>query len=504
MKTVTKLAIGLASGLTLQVHAEVLTRDNGAPVGNNQHSTTAGPNGATLLQDVHLIQKLQRFARERIPERVVHARGTGAYGEFEVTRAIPELTSASLFAEKGKKTPVFVRFSTVIHGLHSPETLRDPRGFATKFYTDQGNWDLVGNNLPVFFIRDAIKFPDMVHSLKPSPVNNMQDPNRVFDFMSQDPASTHMLTQVYSDLGTPASYRKMDGFGVHAYKFVNPKGEVHYVKFNWRSQQGISSLDQDQVAKVQGQDFNHLTRDLYGAIEAGDAPKWDLAIQIIKPTQLNDFTYHPLDPTKIWEGVPEQKIGTMTLNRMPDNFFQETEQAAFAPANLVPGIEPSEDRLLQGRMFAYSDTQFYRLGANHQQLPVNRPLVAVISNNQDGAMNMGNTQSNVNYEPSSQAPKAVLEQARAVATPLQGTVQQLGIEKTDNFSQAGNFYRALDSKGKANLVRNLAADLGAVRDNAVKHKMLAHFYKADSDYGIALTRAVKGDEQRVKQIATQL
>lgn len=490
--------------LALNAQAEVLTRDNGAPVGDNQHSITAGPNGATLLQDVHQIQKLQRFARERIPERVVHARGTGAHGEFIVTNAIPELTSASLFASKGKKTPVFVRFSTVIHGLHSPETLRDPRGFATKFYTDQGNWDLVGNNLPIFFIRDSIKFPDMVHSLKPSPVDNLQDPNRVFDFMSQDPASTHMLTQVYSDLGTPASYRKMDGFGVHAYKFVNAKGEVHYVKFNWRSQQGVSSLDLDQVAKVQSQDFSHLTRDLYKSIGAGNYPKWDLAIQIIKPEQLNDFSYHPLDATKVWQGVPEKKIGTLTLNRMPDNFFQETEQSAFSPANLVPGIEPSEDRLLQGRLFAYSDTQYYRLGANLQQLPINRPLVKVVSNNQDGAMNIGNTSSNVNYEPSSQAPKDMLAQARAVATSLEGSVQQQGIEKTDNFSQAGNFYRALDTKGKANLVRNLATDLGVVRDNAVKHKMLAHFYKADHDYGLALTRAVNGDDQLVKQLAAQL
>ena len=233
-KAVVALAVLAHFAGSFAVQAQTLTKDNGAAVGDNQNSITAGPNGSTLLQDVHLIQKLQRFARERIPERVVHARGTGAHGEFVVTNAIPDLTIASLFAQSGKKTPVFVRFSTVIHGNHSPETLRDPRGFATKFYTDQGNWDLVGNNLPVFFIRDAIKFPDMVHSLKPSPIDNMQDPNRVFDFMSQDPASTHMLTQVYSDLGTPASYREMDGFGVHAYKFINAKGETTYVKFHWK------------------------------------------------------------------------------------------------------------------------------------------------------------------------------------------------------------------------------------------------------------------------------
>lgn len=502
MKQPTLIAIAVMASFSLS--AQTLTKDNGAAVGDNQNSLTAGPNGSVLLQDVHLIQKLQRFARERIPERVVHARGTGAHGEFVLTKAIPELTQASLFAEAGKKTPVFVRFSTVIHGNHSPETLRDPRGFATKFYTDQGNWDLVGNNLPVFFIRDAIKFPDMVHSLKPSPVDNLQDPNRVFDFMSNDPASTHMLTQVYSDLGTPASYREMDGFGVHAYKFINAKGEVRYVKFNWRSQQGIRSLDQAQVSKVQSMDFNHLTRDLYKEINAGNYPKWDLHIQILTPEQLDDFSFNPLDATKVWAGVPEVKVGTMTLNRMPGNFFQETEQAAFAPANLVPGIEPSEDRLLQGRIFSYSDTQLYRLGANHQQLPINRPLVDVVSNNQDGAMNYGQRTSNVNYEPSRLEPKASLPAARAATTELSGTVQQQMIAKTDNFSQAGDFYRGLSKQAQKNLVRNLAADLSAVRDRNTKHIMLSHFYKADADYGKALTKAVQGELTLVQQLASKL
>ena len=502
MKQPTFIALAVMASFSLS--AQTLTKDNGAAVGDNQNSITAGPNGSVLLQDVHLIQKLQRFARERIPERVVHARGTGAHGEFVLTKAIPELTQASLFAEAGKKTPVFVRFSTVIHGNHSPETLRDPRGFATKFYTDQGNWDLVGNNLPVFFIRDAIKFPDMVHSLKPSPVDNMQDPNRVFDFMSHDAASTHMLTQVYSDLGTPASYREMDGFGVHAYKFINAKGEVRYVKFNWRSQQGVRSLDLDQVSKVQSMDFNHLTRDLYKEINAGNYPKWDLHIQILTPEQLDDFSFNPLDATKVWAGVPEVKVGTMTLNRMPGNFFQETEQAAFAPANLVPGIEPSEDRLLQGRIFSYSDTQLYRLGANHQQLPINRPLVDVVSNNQDGAMNYGQQTSNVNYEPSRLEPKASLPAARAATTALSGTVQQQMIAKTDNFSQAGDFYRGLSKQAQKNLVRNLAADLSAVRDRNTKHIMLSHFYKADADYGKALTKAVQGELSLVQQLAAKL
>jgi len=343
-----------------------------SPVGDNQNSITAGSNGGVLLENVQLIQKLQRFARERIPERVVHPRGTGAHGVFVASTDFSDVTVAAPFADKGKETPVFVRFSSVIHSKGSPETIRDPRGFATKFYTDEGNWDLVGNNLPVFFIRDAIKFPDMVHSLKPSPVTNIQDANRVFDFFSNEPGATHMLTWVYSDYGTPASYRKMDGFGVHAYKMINDAGEVNYVKFHWKSLQGIDNLDADEVAKVQSGDFQHLTRDLYDSIAEEQYPQWDLYIKVMSPPDLNNFDYNPLDATKVWSNVAETKVGTMTLNRMPTNFFQETEQVAMAPANLIPGIEPSEDRLLQGRVFSYSDTQMYRLGANHQQLPINR------------------------------------------------------------------------------------------------------------------------------------
>ncbi|EXU39410.1 catalase family protein [Acinetobacter baumannii 24845_5] len=336
------------------VYAAPLTKDNGAPVGDNQNSTTAGANGATLLQDVQLIQKLQRFGRERIPERVVHARGTGVYGEFVSTKDLSDLTLASLF-KAGTKTPVFVRFSTVIHPKGSPETARDPHGFAVKFYTQQGNWDLVGNNLPVFFIRDAIKFPDFVHAMKPDPVTNVQDPNRIFDFLQSQPWSINMLTYVYSNLGTPESYRTLDGFGVHAFKLYNDKGEYKYVKFNWRSQQGVKGLNLEQLREVQGRDWSHLTNDMYKNIYAGNYPKWDLYIQVLDPKDLDKFDFNPLDATKIWpnELVPEFKVGTLTLNRMPKNFFQETEQSAFAPGNLIPGIEPSEDRLLQGRGFFF-------------------------------------------------------------------------------------------------------------------------------------------------------
>lgn len=431
------------------VYAAPLTKDNGAPVGDNQNSTTAGANGATLLQDVQLIQKLQRFGRERIPERVVHARGTGVYGEFVSTKDLSDLTLASLF-KAGTKTPVFVRFSTVIHPKGSPETARDPHGFAVKFYTQQGNWDLVGNNLPVFFIRDAIKFPDFVHAMKPDPVTNVQDPNRIFDFLQSQPWSINMLTYVYSNLGTPESYRTLDGFGVHAFKLYNDKGEYKYVKFNWRSQQGVKGLNLEQLREVQGRDWSHLTNDMYKNIYAGNYPKWDLYIQVLDPKDLDKFDFNPLDATKIWpnELVPEFKVGTLTLNRMPKNFFQETEQSAFAPGNLIPGIEPSEDRLLQGRVFSYSDTQLYRLGANYQQIPVNRPRVAVNNNNQEGFMNMGQTESHVNYEPSQIEPKPATEKARAVQTPLEGTVMQHAIQKQQPYKQAGDLYRSYSALEK--------------------------------------------------------
>ena len=498
------IAFAVISGLSSSfASAAPLTRDNGAPVGDNQNSQTAGPDGPVLLQDVQLIQKLQRFDRERIPERVVHARGTGAHGEFVVTGDISAYTKAQVFTP-GTKTPVFVRFSTVIHGNHSPETLRDPRGFATKFYTSEGNWDLVGNNLPVFFIRDAIKFPDMVHSLKPSPDTNIQDPNRFFDFFSHVPESTQMLTRLYTDLGIPRSYRFMDGNGVHAYKFVNAKNEVTYVKFHWDSRQGEKNLTTDEAAKIQAGDFNHASADLIAAIDKGEFPQWDLYVQLLKPEQLDSFDFNPLDATKIWPKVPEVKVGTMTLNRNPANIFQETEQAAFAPGNLVPGIEPSEDRLLQGRIFSYNDTQLYRVGANVFQLPINAPRAVVNNNNQDGASNSGARKGLVNYEPSRLDPKPQLEHARYSNLPLTGTTQQQRIAKTLNFRQAGEFYRSLSNAERSNLVKNLAGDLGKVTNAETRDTMLSHFYKADANFGTAVAKAIKVDVATIKSRAELL
>ena len=498
-------ALGLATVVAGSAGAQTLTRDNGSPVGDNQNSQTAGPRGPSLLQDSQLIEKLQRFDRERTPERVVHARGTGAFGEFVATGNVSDLTRADLFSTPGKKTPVFVRFSTVIHPKGSPETLRDPRGFATKFYTQEGNWDLAGIHLPIFFIRDAIKFPDMIHALKPSPVTNVQDPNRFFDFFSFVPESTNQLTRLYSDLGIPASYRKMDGHGVHAFKMVNQGGTVTYVKFHWKSLQGEKNLTRAEAARIQGEDFNNLTSDLYDAIRTGDLPKWDLYVQTMKPADLDKFAFDPLDATKIWPDLPETKLGTMTLNKVPDNFFETTESAAFAPSNLVPGIEPSEDKMLQGRLFSYADTQLHRLGANNKSLPINAPLVKVNNHNSDGVGNKGGRSGEVNYQPSREAGSAVEDpQYKYVETPLTGTTQQAAITKTDNFSQAGVYYRGLSKQQQDNLIGNLAADLGKVKSVEIKQIMLMHFYKADPIYGARITAAVKGDLADVQQRAQKM
>lgn len=471
-----------------------LTTNSGAPVGDNQNSKTIGSNGQVLLEDIHLIEKLAAFDRERIPERVVHARGAGAYGEFVAAADFSAYTKASLFALKGKTTPVFVRFSTVIHGNGSPETARDPRGFAVKFYTDQGNYDLVGNNLPVFFIRDAIKFPDMVHALKPSPIYNKQDPNRVFDFFSHIPEATHMLSRLYSDYGTPKSYREMNGAGVHAFKWVNAKGEVTYVKYTWKSMQGEHNFTAAQASEMQGKDFQHATVDLYENIEKGNFPSWGLYVQMLKASDFDKLDFTPTDPTKIWpEAVAQsQLVGKMTLNRVPDNFFEEVEQAAFSPGTLVPGIEPSEDKLLQGRLFSYFDTQRYRVGANFQQIPVNAPKVAVNSNNQDGAFSNRSKKSNVNYQPSASADNYAdnKQYDYSVSSFKNTSTVQQKITKPNDFQQAGDFYRGLSEQEKANLISNLSGDLKVVENKEVVKRMVGYFYFADADYGKRLAAAL--------------
>ncbi len=484
-----------------------LTTNTGAPVGDNQNSKTIGNNGQVLLEDIHLIEKLAAFDRERIPERVVHARGTGAYGEFVAAADFSDVTKASFLNKAGKVTPLFVRFSTVVHQKGSPETYRDPRGFAVKFYTDEGNYDLVGNNLPVFFIRDAIKFPDMVHAFKPSPVTNgASDPNRFFDFFSNVPEATHMLTWVFSDFGIPANFRQMDGSGVHAFKWVNSKGEVTYVKYTWKSQQGVKNLSQAEADKIQSTKIEHATSDLREAIDSKNFPKWDLYVQMLKREDFDKLDFNPVDVTKVWPEslVKPVKVGTMTLNRNPENFFQEVEQSAFSPGTLVPGIEPSEDKLLQGRLFSYFDTQRHRLTGNFQQLPVNAPKVAVTTYNQDSYMSTRKQSGDINYQPSTNKP-AVADNAKfrySKSTFANVETTQAKISKPNDFAQAGDLYRSFSKKDKDALIANLSGALKQVKNPVVTAKMVGYFYMADREYGSRLAKELNLSREEVEKVFT--
>ena len=384
-----------------------LTTNQGVPISDNQNSLTVGERGPALLQDVHFIEKMAHFDRERIPERVVHAKGAGAHGYFQVYKNMKPYTKAKFLQDTEKKTPVFVRFSTVTGGRGSADTVRDPRGFAVKFYTEEGNYDLVGNNLPVFFIRDAIKFPDMVHAFKGAPDSNIPSASSshdsFWDFVSLTPESTHMIIWLFSDRGTPKSYRMMEGFGVNTYKWVNSQGKAVYVKYHWKPKLGVQTLDRNEATKLSGEDPDYLTRDLRTAIANGQNAEFELFVQLMQIEDELKQDFDPLDPTKTWpeDKFPLMPVGKMVLNKNPDNFFVEVEQAAFCPASIVPGIEFSADKLLQGRTFSYGDTQRHRLGPNYLQIEVNRPTVEVNNSQRDGAMQMGKYSGPVNYEPAS-------------------------------------------------------------------------------------------------------
>ncbi len=500
-----KFSILALTLMAMSAGAQTLTTNTGTPVGDNQNSKTIGNNGQVLLEDIHLIEKLAAFDRERIPERVVHARGAGAFGEFVAAADFSDVTMADFLSQAGKRTPLFVRFSTVTHQQGSPETYRDPRGFAVKFYTEQGNYDLVGNNLPVFFIRDAIKFPDMVHAFKPSPVTNgASDANRVFDFFSNLPESTHMLTWLFSDYGIPANYRQMEGNGVHAYKWVNEKGEVTYVKYKWVPQQEVKNLTQAEANAIQANAIEHATLDLRKAIEAGNFPKWDLYVQLLKREDFDKLDFNPIDVTKIWpESVAKSvKVGTMTLNENPTNYFQQVEQAAFAPGTLVPGIEPSEDKLLQGRLFSYFDTQRHRLTGNFQQIPVNASKNKVTTYNADGYMSIREQKGDVNYQPSTNAPEVkedVKFKYSKSVFPAGTTTTQHVIDKENNFKQAGELYASFSKKDQDNLIANLSGALNSVNNKVIVHKMIAHFYQANKEYGTRLMKATNTSLSDVEQ-----
>ncbi|HEY0081437.1 MAG TPA: catalase [Pyrinomonadaceae bacterium] len=472
----------------------VLTNRQGHPVYDNQNTRTVGERGPTVLENYQFLEKITHFDRERIPERVVHARGAGAHGYFEAYGRIGDdpaskYTRAKLFQEKGKRTPVFVRFSTVIHGGHSPENLRDPRGFAVKFYTEDGNWDLVGNNLKIFFIRDPLKFPDVVHAFKPDPVTNRQDANRIFDFISLTPESMHMISWLFSPRGIPANYREQEGAGVNTYKMVNSEGEAVLVKYHWIPKQGVRSLTQKEADQIR--DFNHATEDLFEAIARGDFPEWELRVQVMADDYHEELDFDPLDDTKIWpeEQFPMLPVGRMVLDRNPANYFAEVEQVAFGTGVLVDGLDFSDDKMLQGRTFSYSDTQRYRVGTNYLQLPINRPQKHVATNQRDGQMAYhvdgveAGENPHVNYEPSSRGGLREAPRAGREHTPrAEGAVVRQKIGRTNDFKQAGERYRTMEDWERDELVQNLSDALKQCNPD-IQERMITLLTKCDENYG---------------------
>ncbi|AVX18122.1 catalase KatA [Bacillus velezensis] len=463
-----------------------LTTSWGAPVGDNQNSMTAGDRGPALIQDVHLLEKLAHFNRERVPERVVHAKGAGAHGYFEVTNDVTKYTKAAFLSEVGKRTPLFIRFSTVAGELGSSDTVRDPRGFAVKFYTEEGNYDIVGNNTPVFFIRDAIKFPDFIHTQKRDPRTHLKNPTAVWDFWSLSPESLHQVTILMSDRGIPATLRHMHGFGSHTFKWTNDKGEGVWIKYHFKTEQGVKNLDVNTAAKIAGENPDYHTEDLFNAIENGDFPAWKLYVQIMPLEDANTYRFDPFDVTKVWsqKDYPLIEVGRMVLNRNPENYFAEVEQATFSPGTLVPGVDVSPDKMLQGRLFAYHDAHRYRVGANHQALPINRSRNEVKNYQRDGQMRFDdNGGRSVYYEPNSfGGPKESPEDKQA-AYPISGFADSVSYNHHDHYTQAGDLYRLMSEEERARLVANIVSAMKPVEKEEIKLRQIGHFYKADPEYG---------------------
>ena len=487
--------------MTEKEHQEHLTTRQGHPVTDNQHQRTVGERGPATLENYHFLEKISHFDRERIPERVVHARGFVAHGTFEAYGTIGDepaskYTRARLFQQRGKQTPVVIRFSTVIGGRDSSEVARDPRGFAVKLKTEDGNWDLVGNNLPVFFIRDAIKFPDVIHALKPDPVTFRQEPNRIFDFMSLTPESMHMLTWLFSPRGIPKSYRHMDGFGVNTYRMVNAAGEAVLVKYHWKTQQGIESLTQEQANEIQATELGSASRDIFAAIEQGEYPQWELNAQIMSDDEHPELDFDPLDDTKLWpeDEFPLRPVGMMTLNQNVSNFFAENEQVAFGTGVLVDGLDFSDDKMLVGRTFSYSDTQRYRVGPNYLQLPVNAPVSRPATNQRDGQMayhvDEAGTNPHVNYEPNSTGGLVEAPEAGPPYEPeISGRLTRSTISRTNDYGQAGERYRTMPGWERDDLVLNLTDLLGQC-ERQIQERMVEHFSRCDGELGRRVAEGV--------------
>jgi catalase len=483
-----------------------LTTAFGIPVSDDQNSFTAGERGPVLMQDVHLLEKLAHFDRERIPERVVHAKGAGAGGYFEVTADFTKYTRAKFLSEVGKRTEVFARFSTVGGERGSADAARDPRGFAIKFYTEEGNYDLVGNNTPVFFIRDPLKFPDFIHTQKRNPANNCKDPDMYWDFLSLTPESIHQVTILFSDRGTPATHRNMNGYSSHTYKWYNEKDEYFWVKYHFKTDQGIKNLTRQEAEIMCAKDPDHATRDLYEAIERGDYPSWTVQMQIMTPEQAKDYHFDIFDVTKVWphSDYPPIEIGKMVLNRNPENYFAEVEQSAFNPGNLVPGIAASPDKMLQGRLFSYNDTHIHRLGPNYHLLPVNAPKNAPENSYQrDGFMrNDPNGGGGPNYWPNSfNGPEPDIS-AKEPPIEISGNADRYPYTyPNDDFVQPGNLYRdVMTDQDRENLAGNITGHLSGAQKR-IQLRQTALFFKADPDYGRRVAKGLKLDIKEVEKLA---
>jgi catalase len=473
-----------------------LTTASGIPVVDNQNSITAGPRGPVLLQDFHLIEKLQHFNRERIPERVVHAKGSGAYGTFTVTHDITRYTKAALFSQVGLQTETFLRFSTVGGEKGSADTERDPRGFALRFYTEEGNWDLVGNNTPTFFIKDGIKFPDFIHTQKRDPQTNLKSAQMMWDFWSRAPESLQQVTILFSDRGTPDGYRHMDGFGSHTYSLINEMGERVWVKWHFKTLQGIRNLTASEAVRLAGVDPDYAQRDLFGAITGGNFPRWSVEMQVMDDEARVRWEaktgWDAFDLTKVWpQGeFPRIPVGILELNRNPDNYHLDVEQAALSPSNIVPGMGYSPDKMLQSRLFAYHDAQLYRVGTNHQHLPVNRPRCPFHNQQRDGAMAYENGGAAQNYDPVRAMPVMGGFGHGDAGWQVDGVAGRYDTRATDDhFTQAGNLFRLLTDEGRRNLIDNIAGSLSQA-DAATQDRQIGHFLKADSAYGKGVAQAL--------------
>ncbi len=472
---------------------KLLTTAFGCPVAHNQNVMTAGPRGPQLLQDVWFLEKLAHFDREVIPERRMHAKGSGAYGTFTVTHDITQYTQAKLFSEIGKKTEVFTRFTTVAGERGAADAERDIRGFALKFYTEEGNWDMVGNNTPVFFLRDPLKFPDLNHAVKRDPRTNMRSAKNNWDFWTSLPEALHQITIVMSDRGIPTNYRHMHGFGSHTFSFINKDNERFWVKFHFKSQQGIENLTDAEADAIIGKDRESHQRDLYESIENNAYPKWTFKVQIMPEADAEKVPYNPFDLTKIWphKDYPLIEVGELELNKNPDNFFAEVEQSAFNPASIVPGISFSPDKMLQGRLFSYGDAQRYRLGVNHHLIPVNAPRCPVHSYHRDGQMRVdGNSGSTLGYEPNDQGEWKDQPDYSEPPLSLSGSANRWDHrEDNDYFSQPGNLFRLMTKEQQQTLFDNTARAIDGVPEE-IQQRHVRHCYKADPDYGKGVAEAI--------------